>query len=307
MRSIGWKALTVLGALTLGAPAVALAQPSNFGTVALRPGFTPDPHSANGTSGGQANATNVNSSCRGWIASNPDHVLQAQGHFNFLRIFAVSNGDTTLLIQTPNGQVRCNDDTFGTNPSVEGNFGPGTYRIWVGSYQQGQNSPYQLYFTELSGVNPNSLGGGGGMANGASTASQLDMTGQRSNFQNLQLQSGFMPDPMTRRGTSGGQVNANNLGGQCRGWVARTPDHFMNLQSNFGFMRVYASSNSDTTMVIRTPDGRFLCDDDSYGRNPAVEQASWIPGRYMVWVGSYRQGDNAAYALGVTEVASNTP
>ena len=140
MRSIGWKAMAaVLGVIV--APAVGSAQPSNFGTVALRPGFTPDPHAASGTSGGQANANNVNSSCRGWIASNPDHVFQAQGNFNFLRIFAVSNGDTTLLIQTPNGQVRCNDDTFGTNPSVEGNFGPGTYRVWVGSYQQGQNSP----------------------------------------------------------------------------------------------------------------------------------------------------------------------
>ena len=70
---------------------------------------------------------------------------------------------------------------------------------------------------------------------------------------------------------------------------------------------MYVSSDADTTLVIRTPDGRFLCNDDTYGLNPSVEQPSWPLGRYMVWVGSYREGDHASYQLHVSELANNHP
>ena len=107
-------------------------------------------------------ASTVSSSCTGWIASNPDHILILDSPFQFLRIFAESEADTTLLIQTPQGQVLCNDDTYGLNPSIQGPFSAGTYRFWVGSYRQGEMSAYQLKLTELQSVTPGGSGGAGG-------------------------------------------------------------------------------------------------------------------------------------------------
>lgn len=311
-----WMLVAVFAAVSVVAPSDSLAQQSNFGTVALRPGFTPDPHVVAGTSGGQTEARRINPSCRGWVSSNPDHIFQANGAFNFMRIFATSDQDTTLVVQTPDGQIRCNDDTYGRNPMVEGFFGPGTYRIWIGSYRQGVNARYQLNFTELRSV----TGQNGGRANNnnnnnqqnygnqnlGSGASQLDMSGRQSNFQDTWLNPGFTPDPQRLSGTSGGQVEASRVQSSCRGWIARRPDHMMNLQGNFGFFRVFVTSNSDTTLVIRTPDGRFLCNDDTYGTNPAISQNHWMPGQYQVWVGSYSRGGNSSYSIGMTELSSVT-
>ena len=68
-----------------------------------------------------------------------------------------SEGDTTLVIQAPDGSYRCDDDTEDMNPLVEGAFAPGTYKIWVGSYNEGEPSPYTLGISELANVVPSSL------------------------------------------------------------------------------------------------------------------------------------------------------
>jgi len=127
---------------------------SNFGTVALSTGFLPDPHVAAGRSGGQRPAESlIAAGCRGYITSQPDHIFVAQTGFSFLRIMVSSPGDTTLIVQAPNGQVLCDDDGgSGLNPMVQGSFGPGTYYVWVGSYSEGQYHDYRLGFTELSHV-----------------------------------------------------------------------------------------------------------------------------------------------------------
>lgn len=139
------------------APAAPIAAPnaggaSNFGTVTLTPGFTPDPHVARGTSGGAVEARTLNQTCRGWVSSTPDHIFVAGGNFTSLRILAASAEDVTLVVQRPDGQYMCNDDAEGRNPIVTGLFPPGAYKVWIGSYTQGRNSTYRLGFTELSHV-----------------------------------------------------------------------------------------------------------------------------------------------------------
>jgi len=283
------------------------AQRSNFGTITLLPGFTPDPHNAAGTSGGAANASNTNSSCRGWISSTPDHIFRAGRDFNFLRIFAESSGDTTLVIQTPNGQMRCNDDTYGRNPMVEGRFPAGTYRIWIGSYSEGENLRYQLKLTELQSVTGSS---GSGNANqnqnqnsGTGDANRgLQIESTNGNFDAVNLRSGFTPDPHRTNGVSGGELNSTRLGNDCRGWIAGRPDHIVRLRGNFNFFRIFVNSDSDTTLVVRTPNGRFLCNDDARGLNPAITRDRWRRGMYRVWVGSYSEGDNSNYNIGFTEL-----
>lgn len=132
------------------------AQQSNFGSISLVTGFTPDPYMANGTSGGGMSASSMGPGCSGWITPQPDHIFYANSAFNWLRIFVRASGDTTLIVRGPGpmGMVRCNDDTFGTNPAIDGPVVQGMYSIWVGSYAQGQNIAYQLGITELSSVTP---------------------------------------------------------------------------------------------------------------------------------------------------------
>jgi len=125
-----------------------------------------------------------------------------------------------------------------------------------------------------------------------------------SNFGSISLTTGFMPDPQSVSGTSGGATDATALGesqtGPCRGWIASQPDHTMTLGSSFDFLAVSGSSSDDTTLVIRGPDGMWCSDDEGGDRNPRIAGA-WVPGCYQIWVGSYEQGDNSAYQLSFTE------
>lgn len=131
---------------------------SNFGTVSLNPGFVPDPHTATGTSGGATDATSLGTAgCVGFIAGTPDHLFNATAAFSSLRVMAHSTADITLVIQKPDGSYICNDDSEGTNPLVEAPFAAGVYKVWIGSYEQGTNSPYTLGFSELSDKTPSSL------------------------------------------------------------------------------------------------------------------------------------------------------
>ncbi len=131
---------------------------SNFGTVNLEPGFVPDPKVVNGTSGGGIDANTLQAGCAGWVSQTPDHILAASGNFTNLRVMAHSTGDITLVVQKPDGSYLCNDDTEGTDPVVAAAMPQGNYKIWIGSYEQGTNSQYQLGFSELESVNPSSLG-----------------------------------------------------------------------------------------------------------------------------------------------------
>lgn len=277
-----------------GQPAQPGNMESNFGTITLNPGFMPDPHVVQGTSGGAVSATTLNVACRGWISQTPDHIFVAGGAFSNLR-FLVNGGsaDLTLVIQKPDGSYACNDDAEGRNPIVQGNFGAGPHKIWVGSFDQGVNAQYNLGITELSSTTAAQIGapGGGSAGNLA------------SNFGTVSLSPGFVPDPHVVNGTSGGAIQASTWQAGCTGWVSQTPDHILDAQGNFDLLRVLVRSSSDTTLVIQKPDGSYLCNDDTEGRNPVIA-GSFPPGAYKIWVGSYRQNQTASYRLGFSQLAS---
>ena len=270
---------------------------SNFGTVALNPGFVPDPHVVTGQSGGQDRAQSRHGSCRGWIARNPDHFFDATGNFGNLRIIGASQADVTLVVLRPDGAYMCDDDSEGRNPIVGGSFPAGRYAVWVGSYREGEVAPYRLGFTELGSVTASQVasGGGGGAGGGGPSLA--------SNFGTVTLTPGFTPDPHVASGVSGGQIDARQVGNNCRGWISQTPDHIFQATRAFNGLRIMARSNSDTTLVIADAQNRAWCNDDAEGRNPVI-QGNFAAGTYRVWVGSYQQGENARYSLGFTELDS---
>ena len=131
---------------------------NTFGTVQLGSGFMPDPHTVTGTSGGSVDTSTWQAGCVGFVSTLPHHLFVAATTFPNLRVMAHSTADVTLVIQRPDGRYLCNDDSDGTDPLVEGAFPAGTYKVWIGSYQAGVNSPYTLGLSELSSAMPSGLG-----------------------------------------------------------------------------------------------------------------------------------------------------
>ena len=134
----------------------------HFGTINLREGFTPDPHSVQITAGGSnsVRALNLGSGCTGFAATAPDLRLHWSGDTGLLNIFFEANNpgdDTTLIINAPDGSWHCNDDAHsGTlNPQLHfSNPASGQYDIWVGTFHQGESITGMLHISELRSQNP---------------------------------------------------------------------------------------------------------------------------------------------------------
>jgi hypothetical protein len=253
----------------------------------LEPGFMPDPATGTGLSGGGVNARGYGSTshgtCTGMIDVSPDHTMVLRKDFSHLRVQVASPQDTSLVIRGPDG-LRCNDDSNGLNPVVEGQWPAGTYQIFVGSVDSGTHE-YDISISELPQSNSAS----------ASAPSGRD-------YQNVTLAPGFAPDPRVLTGTSGGVVEAQIMGrshyGPCTGKIDRTADHVMNLSSDFSFLKLHVLSSKDTSLVVRGPDG-LRCNDDADGLNPVVE-GRWPAGQYEIFVGSVDNGYHR-YSLRVSE------
>ncbi|HEX9950642.1 MAG TPA: hypothetical protein VGB53_02660 [Rubricoccaceae bacterium] len=125
-------------AMLLAAPLVqaqSVADDPTYGSVELDSGFVPDPYEMPLMAGG---STEVSvSGCTGTVAEAPDLNL-TWGGGSTLYIYATSDTDTTLLVNLPNGEWSCDDDTIGTNPLVIVTDAPaGLYNIWSGTYGGG--------------------------------------------------------------------------------------------------------------------------------------------------------------------------
>ena len=121
------------------------------GTVRLNPGFTPDPRTLNGRAGGDVSAAQMGmpQGCTGFYSGAPAQSVFLARDFNYLRVETSAPTDTTLAVVAPDGSVWCDDDGAGnTNARIAGQFPAGPYRVFVGNYQQGVVSPYQLVITE---------------------------------------------------------------------------------------------------------------------------------------------------------------
>ncbi len=287
------------------------AQLASAQVVNLNTGFMPDPRRMQGMAGGPVSAQTVQQDCRGFIGSEPNVVLTSPTGFRFLRVFAESQQDVTLMVRGVQG-TWCADDTYGTNPGVDlRGLPPGRYDIYVGTYASGQSAPFSLAITELQSQVP----GGSTIQptirpqpqpGGAPDYGQLDPTarptGRAINVPPLPRR------PIAVTGRTNGEFDASRIRGEgtCRGWVQAAPSHMMFLRTRMPFLSVFVLSAADSTLIIRRPDGTLVCNDDRFGLNPGV-QGTFEPGLYQVWVGTYRQGENRPYRITATIDPSQHP
>lgn len=138
-----------------------LAQkPTVFENVNLSPKFSPDPTILKGISGGSVPAKTIagradtaTGPCVGFMDEKPDHVLVLTAFFNYLSVVVEAPEDTTMVVSGPGG-TWCNDDYQGKNPGIAGQWLPGTYKIWIGSYDKNKYVPYIIKITQVNLVNP---------------------------------------------------------------------------------------------------------------------------------------------------------
>ena len=141
----------------------------------------------------------------------------------------------------------------------------------------------------------------------AGPASAQPSTSADPNFGTINLSAGFSNDPRVIRVVSGGQTAATSVGRNCAGYVSRAPDVRLNYEAGSSLpLIISADSSDDTTLVVNGPDGRWYCDDDGgeNGLNPSVRFNSPGTGRYEIWVGSYREGQNSEARLHISEISS---
>lgn len=148
------SALAILAAvMTVAAPAVAQdynATP-NYGEVRLTAGFTPDPYLQVIRAGGSYAASNLSSECRGYVTQAPDVRLYWDGKGSLpIKISAIANADTTIIVNGPGGEWYCDDDSGDdNNPSVQLSAVPGRYEIWIGTYSATEFKQTVLSISEL--------------------------------------------------------------------------------------------------------------------------------------------------------------
>ena len=123
---------------------------ANFGEYYLSAGFTPDPYWLPIYSGGSIDASTVASGCVGMISEAPDFQLTYESGSLPLTFGVEASGDTTLVINGPDGQWYCDDDSGGqADPEVTfRNPRRGVYDVWVGAYA-GRGVSARLFLTEL--------------------------------------------------------------------------------------------------------------------------------------------------------------
>ena len=123
---------------------------ATYGETYLSSGFTPDPHQVSVVAGGGLQASTVSSSCRGSIATAPDYQITYTAGSLPLAIQTRSGADTTLVVNGPDGEWYCDDDSGGGNNAQVYFSKPssGVYDIWVGTYSGGNQSA-TLLITEV--------------------------------------------------------------------------------------------------------------------------------------------------------------
>ncbi len=266
------------------------ATEGTFGSVALEAGFTPDPYVWEIVSGGSEEAaTFADPACAGFIASQPDYVVEWAGSSAQLRMLFLAeleSDDTTLAVLGPDGTWTCGDDTDGAlDPSITiTDPAPGAYAVWVGSYQPQEYYFGHLYVTQLD------------LAIGDLDRGTMSYEGgsmSEGSFGSVALDAGFEPDVFQLAMVSGGPDEASAVAGpDCVGFVATYPDFIVDWSGETDELTMLFLADDigfDTTLVVLGPDGTWTCGDDADEGvlDPTITIDDPAAGEYAIWVGSY--------------------
>lgn len=310
--------------------------------VQLSAGLRQGPIRIAGTAGGPVDGSRLGPECRGHFPAQPQHQVVLSSALQFLQVFtnAAETADVTLAVVGPGG-VRCDDDSGGQNQAkITGNFLPGTYNIFIGSYRPEERPTYDVVFStnpatdssnyRASVVTPPPNGtnvviqhNGTQVNNGTSPWNsnatptpnpnnnhptppanrRIDQLAQLAPSGGVLRVSVRRPNTIRARGRTGGAISAAAVQGGCAGYVFEAPTYNLQLDATAPQLRFLVTSAADTTLMVRSPDGNVSCADDiSYPSNthPLIELNNATAGTYSIWVGIFRENSRNLFQLTAT-------
>jgi hypothetical protein len=294
--------------------------------IAISPqaGFPLDPFLVSLQGGGPVDASTVSDACSGFVAEAPAVTVDYQGEADLLRAFFLSNGDTTLVVQTPDGDYLCNDDTHPLllDPSIVITSPvQGVYSVWVGSVAAQDLIPGFLVFTTKESVTAGNLALADLVRRQPLPATQPLRQRQIDAGQRLAealaavedaaaLEAGG--DDVTVEVTADGDLPVPELltnDALCSGLVSLAPSYAFDWSGETDTLSLLVEADGDTTLLVRTPQGDLLCSDDASADtlNPLVAISEPAEGRYLVWVGRITPDEPVSGVLTITETAGAQP
>lgn len=270
--------------------------------IELSAGFTPDPTTIPVAAGGWRPAENLSSGCVGVIGGEPDLELFYNAGDWPLYFRTESEGDTTLTVRTANGDWLCDDDRGGNMDAevlVEEPIS-GAYHVWVGVFH-GDPIPALLHVSELGSYASYEDEHGDHFDDGFEDSGLRPAPHLDAEFGSVNLVAGFHPDPFTRAVTAGGPIAAGFVSEGCSGMVAVAPSFELTYEAGGFPLVIQARSGADVTLMVNTPYGEWVCDDDGAGGTDSeVRFNRPLSGVYDIWVGVFH-GEPADAVLSITE------
>lgn len=125
-----------------------------------------------------------------------------------------------------------------------------------------------------------------------------------STFATVDLASGFILDPYLLRVMGQGDIPAEEIEADCVGFVAESPNVALNWSGETDALHLFVYSDSDPVLVVETPDGEFLCNDDANEvvLDSLVSISDPAEGTYNIHVGSFSAEEPVLGFLVVTEI-----
>jgi hypothetical protein len=319
-------ALLATGASAQTTDSAARAEPpAAYITINPEAGFPLDPFIVSLQGGGPQAASTLSPDCKGFIPKSPAVTVDYKGKADLLKAFFYSDGDTVLVVQTPDGKYLCNDDTTALllDPTIEiQKPAQGRYNVWVGSSLAKDLVPGFLVFTTKPTVNTGTLS----LKDLVKRPAQAELTPVRDRLlaaakRVAEAQAAVKSaeplkpggGPLTKEVTANGMLPAPELSTSdtlCDGLVSIVPDLAFDWSGEAKALGVMFEGDGDATLLLRTPDGSFVCADDANGfsnLNPLLIVSNPAAGRYLVWVGRVDPSKPVTGKLTVASTADLKP
>ncbi len=298
------------------------AEPA-YVTINLEAGFVLDPFVVSVNGGGDVDVSVLGGDCVGFVNLNPTVKLEWTGEADFIEAFFFTDHDPVLVIQTPDGEFHCNDDANALvlDPVIEiDDPQPGRYAVWVGSYAPNQLIPGFLVLTGSPEVNIGTFDPGALVARETIAEVLKEREALKADIL-LDQSPGQDTVPLI---TADAQAVSVELVAQgdiaafdvdlgdviCNGFVSETPAYIFRVSESTEMVRTYFEAQQDTTLLVETPDGEFICNDDvdsNENLNPLVDIAKPVEGEYRVYLGSFDPAFAIEGSLTVTVSSDDMP
>jgi len=131
-------------------------------------------------------------------------------------------------------------------------------------------------------------------------------------YTTLDLAPDFNNDPRKVEIEAGGDQSMEGMGEDCAGFINwDKPDVDVNYANDKDAgspagteqLSFYVKASKDTTMLVYTPDQKWVCVDDTSdsNENPSLTFKRPLAGNYNIWIGTYDSGSTQKATLYVTE------